>query len=51
MTLDYFEVSIDYLYGRTERDVPVVQQIINELQTLPRKGDNTHVEYYSTISS
>lgn len=46
---DYFEVSIDYLYGRTERDVPVVQQIINELQTLPRKGDNTHEEYFDKV--
>lgn len=46
---DFFDVSIDYLYGRAERDVPVVQQIINELQSLPRKDDNTHEEYFDKV--
>ena len=43
---DYFEVTIDYLYGRAERDVPVVQQIINELQSIPISEDNRHEEYF-----
>ncbi len=43
---DFFEVTIDYLYGRTERDIPVEQQIINALQSLPIPDNNEHEEYF-----
>lgn len=43
---DFFEVSIDYLYGREERDLSVHQQIINELQSIPIPEDNVHEKYF-----
>lgn len=46
---DFFEVTIDYLYGRAERDISMEQQIINELQSLPRREDNTHEEYFEKV--
>lgn len=36
---DFFDVSIDYLYGRDKGKVSVEQQIMDELQGLFEKGD------------
>lgn len=43
---DFFKVTIDYLYGRAERDISVEQQIINTLQSLPIPENNEHGEYF-----
>lgn len=45
---DFFDVSIDYLYGRADRDVPVTQQIINELQGI--RHLSIRRQYYSNAS-
>lgn len=47
---DFFDVSIDYLYGRADRDVPVTQQIINELQAIERESDeNDNEKFFDKI--
>lgn len=46
---DFFKVTIDYLYGRAERDLSVEQQIINDLQKQPRREDNSHEEYFDKV--
>lgn len=46
---DFFNVSIDYLYGRAERNLSVEQRIIDELQSIKQNDDNTHAEYIEKV--
>lgn len=46
---DFFDVSIDYLYGRADRDVPVTQQIINELQAVHKVNDSSCEKFFDKV--
>lgn len=36
---DYFGVSIDYLYGREKKEVPLEQQILESIQSMGKDGE------------
>lgn len=46
---DYFEVSIDYLYGRAKDNVSIEQQIMDAIASIHVGSDYDHTEHFERI--
>ncbi len=46
---DYFEVSIDYLYGRASEKVSLEQQIMDDIKSKNRGENYTHEEHFEQM--
>lgn len=46
---DYFEVSIDYLYGRAKDEVSLEQQLMEAIQTIDVGADFDHSEHWERL--
>lgn len=46
---DYFEVTIDYLYGRDVDKVSVEQLVMDSIKNIPEKDKHAHYEHFEQI--